>query len=94
MASLPEAPPLIHLAAIYRLAQGAQATTVTYYFPVERFGFPATLTRSSGSPWHPDNLDDARYRLVESFRDWLETNHPIVRSGILTGKVGALTRFP
>ncbi|WP_149538623.1 COG3904 family protein [Siccirubricoccus phaeus] len=86
--------PTTFIAAAYRFARDARATTLTYYFGVEEHGFPAAAGSWATSPWHPAQLSPERAALVTRYRYWLEENFDSVQQGVQGNRPTALTSPP
>lgn len=82
------------ISAAYRFASGRGATTLTYFFGVERHGFPVQPTSWAESSWHRDRIDAPRRALVDQYQAWMAANFETVRQGVEQGRAVRLTPTP
>ena len=74
--------PTTLMATTFHLARGVRASTLTYYFGVERHGFAAQPASSAESPWHPSRADAPRLAIVQAYKGWMSANAPAVLRGL------------
>lgn len=86
--------PATLIAASFRFARDAAATTVTYYFGVEQSGFPKEATSWSASSWHRNNLTPDKQALVDGYKAWLKANFDAIQQATEQSRHVTLTAGP